>query len=160
MNQLLGALGILVTRDIKRRIRDKKIVPISKNEGTTLVKSSKLINSIHWVATQDKVLIGTNLKYARIHHEGGIIKPVQAKYLAIPLTKEAAAKPPRQWKNTFVAKGVILRRLENGELEALYALKEKVEMPARPYMEITPETWERIHEIVKRHIHSTLTGGK
>lgn len=162
MNKLFGAIGILVTRDIKRRIREGKIVPASKSrqEGTTLVKSSKLVDSITWKATGDKVIIGTNLKYARIHHEGGVIKPVSAKYLAIPLTKEAAAKRPREWKNTFVRKSVIFRKLEDGSIEALYALKTQVVMPARPYMEIPDQTWDGIEHLVQKHIAKNLKRGK
>ncbi|MDD3535373.1 MAG: phage virion morphogenesis protein [Candidatus Cloacimonetes bacterium] len=161
MNKLLGAIGILVTRDIKRRIREGKIVPPSKSrkEGTTLVKSSKLVNSIHWVATSDQVIIGTDLKYARIHHEGGIIRPVSAQYLAIPLTKEAAAKRPRDWKNTFVRKSVIFRKLDSGEIEALYALKTQVVMPARPYMEVPDQTWGDIRHLVQKYIANNIKRG-
>ena len=97
MRRLLEALGLIVSRDVKRRIRAGKVVPSSNNGGTTLVRSAKLVNSIHHIITGEKVDIGSNLVYARIHHEGGTIKPVRAKYLAIPLTKEAAVRRPRDW---------------------------------------------------------------
>ena len=102
MNTLLQNAGIILTRDIKARIRSGKVLPKSKSSGTTLVKSAKLINSIRAQVEGDKVVVGSNLNYARIHHEGGIIRPVNAKYLAIPLTKEAAVKRPRDWDNTFI----------------------------------------------------------
>jgi len=41
------------------------------------------------------MIVGTNLISTRILHEGGEIKPISAKYLAIPLTAEAATKKPR-----------------------------------------------------------------
>ena len=99
----------------------------------------------------DKVVVGSNLNYARIHHEGGIIRPVNAKYLAIPLTKEAAVKRPRDWDNTFIAKGVIFRKVGN-DIEALYALKKEVTMPARPYMFIDDNTRASLKELVMLYI--------
>lgn len=151
MNTLLQNAGIILTRDIKARIRSGKVLPKSKSSGTTLVKSAKLINSIRAQVEGDKVVVGSNLNYARIHHEGGIIRPVNAKYLAIPLTKEAAVKRPRDWDNTFIAKGVIFRKVGN-DIEALYALKKEVTMPARPYMFIDDNTRASLKELVMLYI--------
>ena len=137
---LLNQLGVIVTRDIRRRIRDGQVTPGSRGGGTTLVRSAKLVNSITHAVEDDRVVVGTNLRYARIHHFGGIIRPRTAKYLAIPLTKAASAKKPREWENTFVSKGVIFRKMEDGNTEALYALKKEVVMPARPYMFISDTT--------------------
>jgi phage gpG-like protein len=148
MKQLLNGLGILLTRDIKARIRSGKITPKSKSKGTTLVKSAKLLNSISYLATDSRVTIGTNIPYARIHHEGGIIRPRNAQYLAIPLTKEAAARKPREFTNTFIAKGIIFRKRENGEPEALYALKKSVTMPPRPYMIVTDQSKAAIEQLI------------
>lgn len=64
---------------------------------------------------------GGLVKYARIHEEGGIIRPTRAKFLAIPLqaAKTAAgvgrAVSPRDFKDTFVRKGIIWQRIEKGK---------------------------------------------
>ena len=153
MNTLLNAVGIIVSRDIKARIRSGKVMPPSrKGGGTTLVKSAKLVNSIKRRVVGEQVTIGTNVNYAKIHHEGGIIRPRNAKYLAIPLTKKAAVKRPRDYQNTFIQKGVIFRKLRDGSIEALYALKRQVEMPARPYMFIDNQTQESIRQLVIDYI--------
>ena len=49
--------------------------------GKTLDKESHLKDSIDYVATPDKVMVGSNLPYARIHQKGGTIKPKKGKYL-------------------------------------------------------------------------------
>ncbi len=153
MNTLLNAVGIIVSRDIKARIRSGKVMPPSrKGGGTTLVKSAKLVNSIKHRVVGEQVTIGTNVNYAKIHHEGGIIRPRNAKYLAIPLTKEAAVKRPREFTDTFIQKGVIFRKLGDGSIEALYALKRQVEMPSRPYMFIDNQTQESIRQLVIDYI--------
>lgn len=140
IDSLLKTLGVILTRDIKARIRANQVTPASKSGGTTLVRSAKLVNSIAFTTTQDSVIVGTNLRYARIHHEGGIIRPVNARYLAIPLTKEAAVKRPRDFQSTFIKKGVIFQKTADGSITPIYALKKQVTIPARPYMFITPQT--------------------
>lgn len=153
MNTLLNGIGIIVSRDIKARIRSGKVMPPSrKGGGTTLVKSTKLVNSIKHRVVGEQVTIGTNVNYAKIHHEGGIIRPRNAKYLAIPLTKEAAVKRPREFTDTFIQKGVIFRKLGDGSFEALYALKRQVEIPARPYMFIENKTRESMRQLVIDYI--------
>lgn len=137
---LLNTIGVILTRDIKARIRAGQVKPSSKSGGTTLVRSSKLVNSITFLVSGDQVLVGTNLRYARIHHFGGIIRPIRAQYLAIPLTKAAAVRRPREWQNTFVKNGVIWLKNQDNSLTALYALKKQVTIPARPYMFIPDHT--------------------
>lgn len=82
-------------------------------------------------ASQKVVVVGNTLEtidgmytiggglvaYARIHEEGGIVRPVRAKFLAIPLpaAKTAAGVgrvvSPRDFKDTFVRKGIIWQRI-------------------------------------------------
>ena len=39
----------------------------------------------------------SDLPYARIHEAGGVIRPVRAKALAVPVTKKARRMGPREW---------------------------------------------------------------
>jgi phage virion morphogenesis protein len=52
-----------------------------EGEGQTLVDSARLKNSVTYKAAAKSVEVGTNVKYARIHQFGGVIKPKTAKAL-------------------------------------------------------------------------------
>lgn len=69
--------------------------PSGKSAGRTLIESARLKNSIAYVASNQGVIIGTNVPYAAIHQFGGTIRPVNAKKLAIPLDRQAARMRPR-----------------------------------------------------------------
>ena len=49
--------------------------------GETLTNKGRLRDSIDYAATPDKVMVGSNLTYARIHQKGGTIKPKNGKSL-------------------------------------------------------------------------------
>jgi phage gpG-like protein len=155
MRSLLDQIGVVLTRDIKARIRRGQITPKSKESGTTLVKSAKLVNSITFATTANQVIVGTNLKYARILHEGGLIRPRNAKFLAIPLTPAAAVRRPREWDNTYISKGIIYRKGLNTS-EALYALKKQVTIPARPYLVIPEHTKATIEKLIVAYCSKNL----
>ena len=50
------------------------------NEGGQTL-TERLQKSIDYAATPDKVMVGSNLVYARIHQKGGAITPKKAKHL-------------------------------------------------------------------------------
>ena len=91
-------------------------------------RTGLLTQSQKAVVTGDSIraLVGTYaiggglVKYARIHEEGGVVRPVRSRFLAIPLeaAKTAAgvsrAVSPRDFKDTFVRKGIIWQRLAPG----------------------------------------------
>lgn len=132
--KLLKLVGTLALKKIKTRIRNNKVKPTTpKKTGKTLIQSAKLLNSLNKKVHADRVVLGSSLKYARIHHEGGIIKPRKSKYLAIPLTPAAKAKSPRDFEGTFIAKNCIMKKID-GKIVALYVLKKRVKIPARPFM--------------------------
>jgi len=134
-NDVRVIVGTTVVERIRKRLRENRVKPpTSKSGGTTLIGSGRLKNSIHYQIQGVKIPIGTNLRYARIQHEGGVITPKNAKFLAIPMTAAARAKSPRDFEDTFIRKGVIFRKLDDGKVEALYVLKKSVTIPARPYM--------------------------
>ncbi|MDD4310649.1 MAG: phage virion morphogenesis protein, partial [Candidatus Cloacimonetes bacterium] len=117
-SDLLRLIGALVVRQINQRIRSGKVTPATSKRGTTLVERGKLLRSIKYRVDGAAVVIsagGANVPYARIHHDGGIIKPKNAKYLAIPLTAQAKLYKPRQYPaKTFIAKGIIFEQPEAG----------------------------------------------
>lgn len=86
--------------------------------GKTLDKESHLKDSIDYVATSDKVMVGSNLPYARIHQKGGTIKPGKGKYLKF---KGLGGK------DVFV---------------------KEVTMPARPYLGVSADDMEEVQETI------------
>jgi phage gpG-like protein len=136
-SDILRIVGRLAVRQIQRRIRQRRVTPHTRKPGVTLVERGLLTQSIKAEPKGNKVVIsagGANVPYARIHHEGGVIRPKTAKYLAIPLTPKAKQFRPRQYPGeTFIKKGVIFGK-DGEKLTPLYALKKQVTIPARPYM--------------------------
>lgn len=103
------------------------------------------------------------VRYARIQHKGGIIKPKKAKALTIPFPGGPADKRvplrARDFKDTFIAKGIIFRALSRGRsggsiIEPLFILKKKVEIPASPYMYMEKSDVKYL----KRSVASYITG--
>lgn len=137
-SEMLQGIGVLIVRQIKRRINSNSVSPKTRKAGTTLVKRGHLRNSIKYRVDGNSVIIsagGPGVPYAKIHHIGGIIRPKNAQYLAIPLNPEAALYRPRAYPGkTFIAKGVIFKQVDGGAPIAMWALKKQVEIPARRYM--------------------------
>lgn len=88
--------------------------------------------------TDKHVVYGTHSKTAAIHHFGGTIRPKRTQYLAIPYP--GITGRPRQYTDTFFAKRTMFQSLGGGEYRPLFMLKEKVDMPARPFMTIKKST--------------------
>lgn len=84
-----------------------------------LTDTGRLRRSIVGRVEGDRLVIGTNLIYARIHQEGGVITPKRARFLVF---RDASGKP------------IFARR---------------VRIPARPFLVIKPEDPGRIVEAVE-----------
>nr|DAD98284.1 MAG TPA: virion morphogenesis protein [Myoviridae sp. ct5nJ10] len=82
--------------------------------GKTLTNKGHLRDSIDKKATSDTVMVGSNLKYARIHQKGGTITPKKAKKLV------------------FKGRG--------GKKVAV----DQVTIPARPYLGISDEDMDDV----------------
>lgn len=151
--KFFNEIGLLIKHRIQDRIRQDRVTPPSKDRSrATLVQSSTLLKSIRHRVDGDVITVGTNVLYARIHHEGGVIRPVRAKYLAIPLTNAARLKKPREWKETWIAKGCIMHENGKREVEALYKLQKQVVIPARPYMYL--DALDK--QVIENHIHKWI----
>ncbi len=97
----------------------------------------------------------TNVEYARIHEYGGVIRPVNKKWLTIPLkaalTPAGVMRYPSapQYPNTFLAKGTIFQKGKgNGAAPVpLFLLRKTSNIPARPFM--APSLREMKGEIIQ-----------
>lgn len=88
----------------------------SAKGGKTLDKEGHLKDSIDYAATSDKVMVGSNLPYARIHQKGGTVKPRKGKYLKFK---------GQDGKDVFV---------------------KEVTIPARPYLGVSKDDMEEVKE--------------
>lgn len=152
----------MAERQIKRRISSGRIVPPTKKKGgRTLVKRSHLLNSIKFRVEGNTAVISAgnaNVPYARIHHEGGVIKPVRAQYLAIPLTAKAAMYNARDYPGeTFISKGMIFEK-EGKKVTPIYVLKRSVTMPARPYMFLDSDDLRIIQQAIEEQMQREFRG--
>ena len=84
--------------------------------GQTLTDTGRLRRSVDYAATPGKVMVGSNLKYARIHQKGGTITPKKAKKLVFT---------GRDGKKVAV---------------------DKVTLPARPYLGISDEDLKEVKD--------------
>jgi len=138
--------------------------------GKTLSDTGRLLQSIMSRApevTPNSVAIGTNLEYARIHQDGGTIKPKKAKMLAIPLNRVAArAKSARRWMdankslNPFVWKGIQGNKLfivyvekrgkSKGKIKPMFLLVPSVKIPRRRFLGLgLGHMLEIEHEVIR-----------
>mgnify|MGYP001561734624 CR=1 FL=1 len=143
------------------------------------VRSGRLRSSIGSIITESGNSIigligsgvrqGDRVKYADIQETGGIVKPKNSKYLAVPLP--AALTPagvlrrkPRDWPDTFVMKsgnGNLLIVQKKGKrvtrLVALFILKKQVTIPASHYMSRVAENMQgKVTDIIMDGIRAEV----
>lgn len=94
--------------------------------GETLTDTGALRKSIDYAATSDKVMVGSNLPYARIHQKGAIIKPKKAKKL--------------------VFKGRGGKKVPVDE----------VTIPARPYLGVSADDMKEVRETISDFLAGTF----
>ena len=135
--------------------------------GRTLMLTGRLRNSIAFTSEQFRVVIGTNLRYARIQQEGGTITGKGGKMLAIPLTREARRLAvgvrslreieglqfiPRKGKPPILARVVKARGKRGERIEPLFVLMKSVKIPARPFLVVQDDDLKMIEKVIQRHI--------
>jgi phage gpG-like protein len=106
-------------------------------------RTGRLKGSLTHEETDDSLEISAGggpgeVDYARIHHYGGTIRPKKKKALTIPFPGGPADKRvplrARDFRDTFIAEGIIFRKLGDEKIEPLFILAKSVTIPASPYM--------------------------
>lgn len=102
-----------------------------------LLSTGELANSYIAEASSTAIEVASRHPGAKLHQLGGTVKPVRAKALTIPLTKEAAryGSPRRFPRKLFSKWGFLVEIVGNGNKKRWvfhYAFAKKVEIPARP----------------------------
>ena len=127
----------------------KKSKRASDSGGKTLRKSGQLYRSINYRATDDELIIGSADKRAALHFFGGTVRPKKAKSLAIPWD-ESVKLSPRDYEDTFIAKGVIFQT-QGDKIVPLFSLRKKVVIPARRFIEYTPRARRKLFDRIITH---------
>lgn len=113
--------------------------------------------------------IGTNMEYANLQQEGGVVRPKMAKFLCIPLTMAAKrAGSPRNFPGQLeprisrdkqrgvligAKRGVVQRGKRKGQpttgkVEAQYAMVKKVTIPPRPFIGMAVRARTQVERIL------------
>ena len=87
---LMDSIGEALVSSTLQRFQDekdpdgKKWKPSARaaaSGGTTLSDTGRLQKSIEYAATSNRVMVGSNLPYARIHQLGGTVRAKKGKFL-------------------------------------------------------------------------------
>jgi phage gpG-like protein len=126
-----------------------------KQGNKPLRDRGQLLSSITYRAETGKVVVGTNHPAAELLHNGGTIRPVRSKALAIPAgpwvrsLMRGADLSPRimldQLKGSgwsIWRQGNVIMGQEKGSKNPLplFILRTAVTIPARPFMRLPPES--------------------
>ena len=120
---LMDSIGEALVSSTLKRFQDEKTPEGEKwhpsaraaaSGGTTLSDTGRLQKSIEYAATSNRVMVGSNLPYARIHQLGGTVRPKKGKFLKF-------------------------RGLDGEDVFA-----REVTIPARPYLGISDDDREEI----------------
>jgi len=163
----------IVSKSIKR-IKDGEIKPPTseftlslrrKSGGKTLQDTGRLRNSLTYKIEGNKIKIGSNVCYAKIHQFGGVIKAKNARTLCIPATKETKRLSEikgvkgaleelknRGWYIWFTPHAIMGRKSKKGKEEVLFYRKKEVKIPARTFVYLTEEDWEEITKMIEEWI--------
>jgi phage gpG-like protein len=164
--RLQAALGSYLARITQREMGNgtKGLAKLTlrlrtKSSKRPLQDTGGLRKSIVWDRVTNGVEVGSVLRYARLHQEGGTITPKKAKKLAIPATKEARAMSSafgvRKALENFAKKyGAI--RFTPGTIRAgdviLFYRRDSVDVPARPYLFMNADREAKIVEIMQNYL--------
>ncbi len=151
----LNAIGLYVMSSVDRNfaeggrpIRWKPSQRAIDQNGLTLVDKSRLRGSITKKVSGDTLTVGTNVKYAAIHHFGGDIeKEKKVKVIAHYryLRKMGGYKKDGKTYYPFIHRPESMRKVH-------------IKMPARPYLMLQDEDIPIIKRITADHIISGVSG--
>lgn len=129
-------------------------------------------NNQHQELIGSGVRSGKRVVYANILETGGIIRPVNRKYLTIPLkpaltpagvprfTAQEVRQGLTQYKGSFIRKGVIFGKTGN-KITPLFVLKKQVVIPPKRYMEKTAvENAKAVGNMLEDTINEVANGKK
>lgn len=163
MTRVMRSIGLMIETEAKLNIRAGGTGPNKQSKG--MIDSGALINSIFSEVQQKgpgltNLLVGSKgVVYAAIHEFGGTIVPKRAKWLTLPLTKQARDMKARDFQDTFFLTSrrgnLFIARQVGDNIETLYLLRKQVNIPERPYLrpamvKVTGAALERFRALVRK----------
>lgn len=174
MTKLAADLERTVRRNFKEGGRPRWLVSrrVKDYGGQTLIREGLLLNSIKRTRTGYEAIVFTRSPYAAIHQFGGVIRPVHAKALTIPIDKRSMGKRARDFDRdrTFIMSEkthpakmagkppLIMLKPENPEDEviALFVLLSKVTIQARDFMTPPPQDIEKYERRIRDYLTTEM----
>ncbi|WP_304223116.1 phage morphogenesis protein [Gracilinema caldarium] len=138
-----------------------------KQGNKPLRDRGQLLSSITYRAEGSKVVVGTNHPAAELLHNGGTVRPVKSKALAIPagpwvrtmmrgtdlspriLLDQLRGSGWSIWRQGNVILG---RKQRSKEPLPLFILRTTVTVPARPFMRLPPESVRQLSDVLNREL--------
>lgn len=170
---ILDRIGGLAVSLVQKNIEQGSWAPNAgltasvKQGNKPLRDRGQLLSSITYRVEGYKVVVGTNHPAAELLHNGGTVRPVKSKALAIPAgpwvrtMMRGTDVSPRTMLDQLRGSGwsiwrqgnVILGRKQGGkEPLPLFILRTAVTVPARPFMRLPPESVRQLSDALNRAI--------
>ncbi len=170
---LLEGLGGVAVSLVQKNIEQGSWVPnaaltVSVKQGSKPLRDrGQLLSSITYRVKGNNVEVGTNHPAAELLHNGGVVRPVKSKALAIPAgpwvrtLMRGTDLQPRVMLDQLKGSGwsiwrqgnVVMGRKKGGkEPMPLFVLRTSVTIPARPFMKLPPESVRMLTDYLKRSV--------
>ncbi|HCB2353220.1 TPA: phage virion morphogenesis protein [Escherichia coli] len=150
MRELAAAMGDAVEENFAQQGRPEWMgwspaYARKRAGGKILQKSGRLASSITQFSTNDEAVVGTNVKYARIHQEGGEIR----------IAARSQRAYYRQHKNGSVGNRFVKKSRSNfSQWNTIGAYT--ITMPARPFLHLTEDDVDRMETTAENYLRRIL----
>ena len=173
---LMEQIAIFVETRIKERIRATlRNTPRGTGHGGGIAATGRLSTDWSHTVTEFKnksvkAVIGTKVKYARVHEFGATLRPTTSQALTVPFPGNVGHYPPA--KNlkgtglTFIKKDIIFMKQIGsggtlserfGKVIPIYILKRSVNIPARPFVSYVLTTYgDQIVGLLGNHVKMAI----
>ena len=139
----LKECGLVLLRSISKTFKAggrptkwKKSARAKKEGGKTLIDTARLMRSVTMDVSGNKLTVGTDVKYARIHELGGRIR------------KNATIKKHWRIMRKAFGKPITMRRV----LVRAHQRQMDTDMPARPFLVIQDTDWRVFKRIFEDYL--------
>ncbi len=176
LRPLMQRIGQFMVSSTQRKIMEgipPENAPLTrrfKKGSGTLRDTGRLLSSITYrLRGDDAVEVGTSLRYARIHQEGGTIRPKAAKKLAIPASWQTRRLMRRHgqsvravldalkgqgWSIWFTDGAIMGKKGKKGRAQVLFVRKSSVDIPRRRFLFVD----QRDEGVIRRMVEGYLLG--
>lgn len=172
--KLLKEISLMALSNVQKNIasnikpENSPLTKAVKQGDKTLRDSDDLLSSLHARTEKNTAIVATALPYAAIQNNGGEIKPVRAKHLYLPASKEVRTLMRHYGFsvpnviNRLRADGYSVwrrkdsrvvwyksKKSKRGEPKPLFFLKNSVKIPKREFMFLSEPTVEKIQQLLE-----------